>query len=92
MFGTGRGEASPAQGPTWEEQNAKVLDDASLRKGLKVFWFGTGKEDFLLKTTQQTVAMLRKHGLDVKYDETEGAHTWLVWRDYLQGFVPQLFR
>jgi enterochelin esterase-like enzyme len=36
--------------------------------------------------------MFRKHGFDVKYDETEGAHTWLVWREYLQGFVPQLFR
>lgn len=93
MFGTGRGPAPPTPtGPTWEEQNRKVLDDAGLKKGLKLFWFGTGKDDFLLKTTQQTVAMFKKHGFDVKYDETEGAHTWLVWRDYLQGFVPQLFR
>jgi enterochelin esterase family protein len=93
MFGTGRGPGPQApQGPTWEEQNMKVLDDAALRKGLKLFWFGTGKDDFLLKTTQQTVAMFKKHGFDVKYDETEGAHTWLVWREYLQGFVPQLFR
>ncbi|MBI4875102.1 MAG: esterase [Acidobacteria bacterium] len=93
MFGTGRGPAAQApKGPTWEEQNIKALDEAGLKKGLKLFWFGTGKDDFLLKTTQQTVAMLRKHGFDVKYDETEGAHTWLVWREYLQGFVPQLFR
>jgi enterochelin esterase family protein len=94
MFGTGRGPAAsqPPQGPTWEEQNLKALDDASLKKGLKLFWFGTGKGDFLLKTTQQTVDMFKKHGFDVKYDETEGAHTWLVWREYLQGFVPQLFR
>ena len=69
-----------------------MLDDAGLKKGLKLFWFGTGKDDFLLKTTQQTVEMFKKHGFDVKYDETEGAHTWLVWREYLQGFVPQLFR
>ena len=46
----------------------------------------------LLKTTKQTVTMFRKHGFDVKYDETEGGHTWLVWREYLQQFVPQLFR
>jgi enterochelin esterase-like enzyme len=92
MFGSSRGPAPAPDGPSWEERNVKVLDDAGLRKGLKLFWFGTGKEDFLLKTTQQTVAMLRKHGLDVQYDETEGAHTWLVWREYLSGFVPRLFR
>jgi enterochelin esterase family protein len=93
MFGTGRGPApEPPQGPSWEEQHLKMLDDGAVKRGLKLFWFGTGKEDFLLKTSQQTVDMFRKHGFDVKYDETEGAHTWLVWREYLQGFVPQLFR
>jgi len=93
MFGTGRGPAAQApQGPTWEEQNIKMLDDTGLKKGLKMFWFGTGKDDFLVKTTQQTVAMFKKHGFDAKYDETEGAHTWLVWREYLQSFAPQLFR
>lgn len=93
MFGTNRGPApAAAQGPNWEQQNLKVLDDESLRKGLKLFWFGTGKDDFLVKTTQQTVELFKKHGFDAKYDETEGAHTWLVWREYLQTFTPQLFR
>ncbi len=94
MFGVRRGPEPPAppKGPTWEEQNLKVLDDAALKKGLKLFWFGTGKDDFLLKTSQQTVELFKKHGFDVKYDETEGAHTWLVWREYLQGFAPKLFR
>lgn len=92
QFGAGRGPAQAPQGPTWEEQNLKVLDDAGLKKGLKLFWFGTGKDDFLLKTTQQTVGMFKKHGFDVRYDETEGGHTWLVWREYLQQFAPQLFR
>jgi enterochelin esterase family protein len=91
MFGS-RGPAPAREGPTWEEQNAKMLDDASMKKGLKLFWFGTGKDDFLLKSSQQTVELFKKHGFDVKYDETEGGHTWLVWRDYLQSFVPQLFR
>jgi len=94
QFGTNRGPApNPTPtGPTWEEQSVKVLDDAGLKKGLKLFWFGTGKDDFLLNTTRQTVEMFRKHGFDAKFDETEGAHTWLVWRAYLQQFAPQLFR
>ncbi len=93
MFGTGRGAAArPAQGPNFEETNMKVLDDASLKKGLKLFWFGTGKDDGLLKTTQQTVELFRKHGFDAQFEETAGAHTWLVWREYLQGFLPKLCR
>jgi enterochelin esterase-like enzyme len=35
--------------------------------------------------------MLRKHGFDVTYKETDGAHTWIVWREYLHEFAPQLF-
>jgi enterochelin esterase-like enzyme len=91
MFGS-RAPVPVRQGPSWEEQNAKILDDPAMKKGLKLFWFGTGKDDFLVKSSQQTVEMFKKHGFDVKYDETEGAHTWLVWREYLRGFVPQLFR
>lgn len=91
MFGA-RGPAPEINGPSWEEQNLKVLDDAGLKKGLKLFWFGTGKDDFLVKSSQQTVELFKKHGFDVKYDETEGGHTWLNWRNYLQSFAPQLFR
>ena len=83
--------ASP-QGPTWEEQNAKILDDAGLKKGLKLVWFNTGKDDFLLETTRQTVALLKKHGFQVMYEESTGGHTWLNWRNYLADFVPRLFR
>lgn len=90
----GRGGTStntPA-GPTWEEQHKNVLDDAKLKKGLKLFWFGTGKDDFLVETTRKTVEMLKKHQFDVIYDETEGAHTWIVWRQYLHDFAPKLFQ
>jgi len=24
--------------------------------------------------------------------ESQGAHTWLNWRDYLSAFAPQLFQ
>jgi enterochelin esterase-like enzyme len=93
MFSPRRPNApAPPPGPTWEEQNLKVLDDPALKKGLKLFWFGTGKDDFLLESSQKSVKLFQNHGFDVKYDETEGGHTWLVWRDYLQDFVPQLFR
>lgn len=85
------GTAAP-QGPTFEERHRAVLDDARLKKGLKLFWFATGKDDFLVETSRKTVEMLRGHGFDVVYRETDGGHTWDKWREYLNEFAPQLFR
>ena len=94
--GGGRGgaaPAAPAAGPTeWETRNAAKLADASLKKGLKLFWFSTGKEDFLLGTTVASVDLFKKHGFNVVYKESGGGHTWLNWRDYLNEFAPQLFQ
>ena len=93
IFGiTGRGPMPMPPGPSFEEQHAKVLDDPGLRKELKLVWFATGKDDFLVETSRATVAMLKKHGFDVVYRETEGAHTWTNWREYLSEFAPLLFR
>ena len=93
VFGRGgRGNTNAPAGPTWEERNKAALDDLKLKKGLKLVWFATGKEDFVLKTSRATVDLLRKHGFKVAYLETEGAHTWINWREYLHAFAPQLFQ
>lgn len=92
-FGTIRaGAPGRPPGPSFEELHAAALGNAAWKKGLKLVWFATGKEDFLLKTTEGTVAMLRKHGFDVIYKETDGGHTWMNWRDYLHEFAPNLFQ
>src|ERR1044071_2974243 len=91
--GGNRGGATNAPaGPSFEEQHRAKLDDASLKKGLKLFWFATGKDDFLVETSRATVAMFKKHGFEVIYKETDGAHTWINWREYLDEFAPQLFQ
>ena len=69
-----------------------MLDDSKLKEGLKLFWFATGKSDFLVGTTRATVEMFKKHHFDVVYKETDGAHTWDKWREYLNEFAPQLFK
>jgi enterochelin esterase-like enzyme len=68
-----------------------ILDDADSKQGLKLVWFATGKEDFLLRTTEATVDMIKSHGFNVTYRETDGGHTWINWRDYLHEFAPLLF-
>ncbi|BCS34997.1 hypothetical protein TBR22_A42230 [Luteitalea sp. TBR-22] len=92
-----QGATAPAQrmGPTaeeWSATHAARLSDASLKKDLRLLWFATGKDDFLLGTTKATVALLEKHGFAVVYRETDGGHTWLNWRHYLTEFTPQLFQ
>jgi enterochelin esterase family protein len=87
----GPGTSQP-QGPTFEEKHRAILDNATLKDGLKLFWFATGKEDFLVPTTRATVEMFKKHKFEVTYNETDGAHTWDKWRDYLHEFAPQLFQ
>jgi enterochelin esterase-like enzyme len=93
ITGATRGGApGRASGPSWEEQHKEVLDNAELKKGLKLVWFATGKEDFLVATSRASVEMLKKHGFEVVYKETDGAHTWINWRNYLNEFAPQLFQ
>ena len=94
----GRGAApasatpSPAGPVEWEKVNAAKLDDANLKKGLRLLWFGTGKEDFLLSTTNATVDLFKRHGFSPVFVESPGGHTWINWRNYLSEFAPQLFR
>jgi enterochelin esterase family protein len=88
------GNAMPGQGnsPNWEEEHKAMLDNNELKKGLKLIWFATGRDDFLIETTRASVEMLKKHGFSAVYKETDGAHTWAKWRDYLAEFTPQLFK
>jgi enterochelin esterase family protein len=81
---------SPA-GEAWVKQHQAKLADANLKKGLKLLWLATGKDDFLLGSTKATVELLKKHNFNPIYKETDGGHTWIKWRDYLIEFAPQLF-
>jgi enterochelin esterase-like enzyme len=84
-----KGDAPAAD---WEEQHKAALGNAALKKDLRLLWFSTGSDDFLVETTRNTVAMLQKHGFTPVYKETGGGHTWDNWREYLREFAPQLFR
>jgi enterochelin esterase family protein len=91
----GRGGASapsPSAQEELEKRYASALSSPSLKKGLKLFWFSTGKDDFVLNNTIATVEFFKKHGLAPVYKESAGGHTWLNWRDYLNTFAPQLFQ
>ena len=98
--GRGRGGQSADPPPTpavtgdspWEKEHAAQLDNAALKKGLKLFWFSTGSDDGLLPNTKLTVELFKKHGFTPVFQESAGGHTWINWRNYLNEFAPQLFQ
>jgi enterochelin esterase-like enzyme len=90
--GAAPSETASAFGEAWEKQNLAALDNAASKRGLNLLWFSTGKDDGLITTTRSTVELLKKHGFKPVLVESEGAHTWLNWRDYLAAFAPQLFQ
>lgn len=75
----------------WEKENQAILNDAEAKGGLRLFWFATGSQDFLINQTRQTVERLEKNGFKPVFKETAGGHTWINWQQYLNEFAPQLF-
>ncbi len=92
ILGGGRGAAAAPPGSQWEQQHLAMLDNAALKKGLKLIWFSTGLDDGLIANTRNTVDLLKKHGFNPVFKESPGGHTWINWRNYLNEFAPQLFR
>ena len=90
IFGIVGNWGQPPADPSWESQH--TADLAKSKDHLKVCWFATGKDDFLVETSRATVEMLKKNGFDVNYHESEGGHTWANWRDYLYDYSQLLFK
>ena len=84
--------SAPLTAAEWEKLYLTKLDDAGLKKGLRLLWFSTGKEDRLMPTTQGTVDLFKQHGFAPVFKESPGGHTWINWRNYLVEFAPQLFQ
>ena len=83
------GQDGPAN---FARNNAAVLADPTINNRIKLFWFATGKEDFVLPSTKAALALLDQHKVRYVYKETEGGHTWPNWRAYLNEYAPLLFR
>jgi len=65
---------------------------AAVNRDLKLFWIACGKKDFLFTRNREFTALLKDKGVRYDYVETEGDHSWPVWRRYLTEFAPKLFR
>ena len=78
-----------------EVTSYEAQNDAALRRGageFKLVYYAIGKDDFLYNRVAPTRALLDKYGIRHTYNESDGGHTWINWRNYLADFAPRLFR
>lgn len=64
---------------------------ALFHQGVRLYWVGIGRDDFLYEENRTFRAMLDAAGYEYVYYESAGGHTWRNWRVYLTEFAKQLF-
>jgi enterochelin esterase-like enzyme len=69
-----------------------TADPKSYNEQLRLLWIGIGKDDRGVAANRLLTEQLKQLGIKHEYHETEGAHSWMVWRGYLAEFLPRLFR
>lgn len=66
--------------------------DESINKKLKLIWIAIGKDDFLIESNRKYKGWLDSKHIKFSYKETEGVHSYNVWRRYLTDFSQLLFK
>lgn len=73
--------------------NMTVEQAQALKKaGVKLYWIGCGREDFLFDGSNRLDATLTEAGLEHTYYLNGGGHVWFNWRQYLNIFAQLLFK
>jgi enterochelin esterase-like enzyme len=70
---------------------AAIATPKSTNQKLRLLWIGCGKEDGAFATNKKFSDFLDEHGIRHVFHESDGAHTWMVWRRYLNEIAPRLF-
>jgi enterochelin esterase-like enzyme len=73
-----------------EEHKKQVL--AIQENGVKLYWIGCGKDDFLFESVKTLRKFYDELGFKYEYRESTGGHTWPNWRIYLSELAPKLFK
>jgi len=71
---------------------ALTADPQAANAKLHLLWIGCGTDDSLFSAAQSFSAFLDQAQIKHTFYTMPGAHTWMVWRNFLVQFAPQLFR
>ena len=85
---------NPTATPDFETRNAHFFENPDkTNKMIKVFWVAVGEQDTLVGAGAKNLnEILSTHGIKHEYHESEGGHTWINWRHYLNDYAQLLFR
>src|SRR5215213_9853785 len=84
--------AMSAGPPSAQRMEKFLADPAAANAKLKLLWIGVGKDDFLVKRSQELTDALKGKEIRHEFRLTDGDHSWPVWRGYLAEVAPLLFR
>jgi enterochelin esterase family protein len=77
-------EPEPALGP--------ILPGLQTPGGqLQLLWVGCGRADNLFEGARRLSELLTKNDIRHTFHQSDGGHSWFVWRRYLAEFLPLLF-
>jgi enterochelin esterase-like enzyme len=83
---------NPANTDQFRESNEVFLRADRTNPQLKLFQIAVGSNDFALAGSKNLSRVLTEAGVRHQYHESEGGHTWINWRHYLNDFAQSLFR
>jgi enterochelin esterase-like enzyme len=72
--------------------SALAADPQGANRKLHLLWFGCGAQDNLFAAARSFDEFLDSQKIRHVFHESQGAHTWMVWRHYLNELAPLLFR
>jgi enterochelin esterase family protein len=67
-------------------------DPTAMNRQLHLLWIGCGTDDGLFPASASFSSYLDDAQVKHTFFKIPGAHTWIVWRQFLNEFAPQLFR
>ena len=92
--GVWSGGVNPAAESAFMERNASFFASPDkTNKQVKLLWVAAGSNDTLAGPgTKHLAEILETKGIKHEYHESEGGHTWINWRHYLNDYAQLLFR
>ncbi len=76
----------------FKQDNAAFLQAERTNSQARLISVSVGSTDFLIASARNLVDVLKAAGIRHEFHESEGGHTWINWRHYLNDFAQQLFR
>jgi len=69
-----------------------LAEPDNINEELELLWIGCGRDDTLFQVNRSFIEQLKSRKIKHVSRITDGAHEWALWRQYLNEFIPLLFK